>query len=219
MVAVRAQIWRRVAPLILLWLHTGAADECPYMPLTTEVVTTLAKRVGLMADVAAQKADFSLVFDATQELQVLEGAAASAKGTTLAPAIAMTFAQLMADCAKQEQEAHIQAAIDEAEAAGEVEVGEDGREGFYGTMTSQYESLDDVREVLGELSENVLELWQVISQPNGEWDQAGCRCTHSILADLFVSAFQPAAIGGCGDPMFSEMLMWVMLSASATCRI
>ena len=86
-------------------------------------------------------------------------------------------------------------------------------------MTSEYESLDDVRQLLSQLSDATLERWQLASQPQGEWDQAGCVCTHATLDHLFTSEFQPQALGGCGSPLFSEMLVWVLLSASATCRI
>lgn len=205
--------------LALPFAATAAGDECAPMPLTTELVALLAKRTELQSEVAAQKADFGLVFDATRELLVIEAAAASARSSTILPTVAMIFAQLMADCAKQEQEAHIQAAVDAAEAAGEVEESEDGAEGRYGTMESSYESLDEVRDLLTRLNDGILERWQIVSQPEGEWDQRGCACTRASLSALFASQFQPAAIGGCGDPKFSDMISWVLLSASQTCQM
>ena len=97
------------------------ADECGSMPQSTELVSLLARRTELMADVAAQKADFALVFDSAQEVQTLEAAVASNEQFAPLPATSMAvFVQIMADCAKHEQEAHLQAAVDAAEAAGEV---------------------------------------------------------------------------------------------------
>lgn len=205
--------------LLLLAASAAAAADCPQMPLTNDLVNLLVQRNELMSDVAAQKADFSLVFDSAQELEVLEKAQTITLQTTLPSTAAVLFAQVLADCAKHIQEAHIQAAVDEAEAAGELVTGEDGEEGHYGTMTSDYESLDDVRSLLSQLNDDTLERWQLISQPNGEWDQAGCACTHATLTHLFATEFQPKALGGCGSELYSEMLMWVLLSASPTCRI
>jgi hypothetical protein len=130
----------------------------------------------------------------------------------------MLLAQLLADCAKHEQEMHLQLAVDAAEAAGEVVEAEDGREGAYGTMHAKYESLDEVRAILSRLTDETLERWEIISQPGGEWDAAGCECTRATLAELFASDFQPAAVGNCGSPQFAQMIMWVLTSASATCR-
>ena len=188
------------------------------LDLTGELVRLLAKRTRLMADVAAQKADFALVFDAGQELEVLKAAREAATLTTLSPVGSVVFAQILADCAKQEQEAHLQAAVDAAEAAGEAVEAEGDQEGYYGMLTSEYESLEDVRVDLADLNHRVLELWQLAAQPGGEWDQAGCACAQENLAALFISEFQPAAVGGCGEPLFSEMLIWALLSASASCR-
>ena len=209
-----------VAALLVLLSCSAASDECGSLPITKELVSLLAQHTELMAEVAAQKADFALVFDATQELQELEAAATATQSSTVSPTVAMIFTQLLAGCAKQEQEAHMQAAVDEAEAAGEVvEMGEDGEGGRYGTMQSSYESLEEVQRVVSALRDRVLETWQVVSQPEGEWEQQGCECARAALDDQFATRFQPAAMGGCGVPQFSEMLIWALLSASGTCRI
>ena len=199
--------------LVLSSASHSTGYDCETMPLTMELVGLLAKRTSLMGEVAAQKADFALVFDAAQELAVLKAAAAAVQSTAIPSAVAMVFAQLMADCAKQEQEAHIRAAVEAAEAAGEV------RHGKHVTMESSYDSLEQVREVLSDLNNRMLERWQLASQPDGEWDQQGCECTLTTLAELFMSTFRPAAVGGCGSPMFSEMLTWTLVSAGATCRM
>ena len=103
--------------LVLSSASHSTGYDCETMPLTMELVGLLAKRTSLMGEVAAQKADFALVFDAAQELAVLKAAAAAVQSTAIPSAVAMVFAQLMADCAKQEQEAHIRAAVEAAEAA------------------------------------------------------------------------------------------------------
>ena len=185
----------------------GVSDACGPITLTAALVGALAKRTALMAEVAAQKADFALIFDSEQELSVLKAAGANAwSAQSWAPSL--LFAQVLADCAKHEQEAHLQAAVDAADATG----GD-------ATMTSSYESLDDLREVLAQLNLDIFAGWEAVSLPGGEWEQVGCQCARTGLATQMISQFQRAAIGGCSDSVYSEMLTWVLLSASASCRV
>ena len=48
---------------------------------------------------------------------------------------------------------------------------------------------------------------------------AGCVPMHETLTQLFANEFQPKAFGNCGSELYSDMLIWVLLSASPTCRI
>ena len=110
---------RALLAALLFMARRVSAEFCEAPPLTTELVTSIARRTELMAEVAAQKADFALVFDSAQEIATLEAAAATVQATTLPVVPAVILTQLLADCAKHEQEAHIQAAVDAAEAAGD----------------------------------------------------------------------------------------------------
>ena len=196
--------------LLCLLLHVEPVAACEPGPLTVSLVQELAQRTELMSEVAAQKADFALVFDSDQEVASLEATMEATQGTTLPTVPAVILTQILADCAKHEQEAHIQGAVNAAE-----EAGHDGA----GEMYSSYESLEDVRELLAQLNEQILQTWQVVSQPGGEWDQVGCRCAHANLEELFATTFQPVAVGQCSHALYSDMLVWVLLSASETCRI
>jgi chorismate mutase len=69
------------------------------MPLTTGLVGMLRTRTELAEEIAAQKADFALVFDSMQELAVLENAANAVMASTI-PQTGTTSVpnQLAADC-------------------------------------------------------------------------------------------------------------------------
>ena len=182
---------------------------------TSTLISLLAQRTRLMRDVAAHKRG-DIIYDAAQELRVLEAAARWARGSeALIPAVPATvLAQLLADCAKQEQFAYLHDAAGlEACASGQASA-----EFKSHCLTSSYESLDEVRDALSALQRQVLELWGSVSAPQGEWDRAGCRCVRFHLKELFTSDFQSAARGGCASQHFSDMLSWTLLSASPTCR-
>jgi len=74
--------------------------ECGPMPLTATLVDMLTERLTLMAEAAAQKADFALIFDSEQERRMLSAVGANTKHpqTALSWGPSLVLAQLMADC-------------------------------------------------------------------------------------------------------------------------
>eukprot|EP00966_Prymnesium_polylepis_P151404 3498646-Prymnesium_polylepis.1 len=196
--------------MLLLGLLSVIAqhEHCDRMPLTTDLVARVTERVALMRDVAAIKADFSLVFDPAQEISVLEAAESLAKQLSLPTPQALVLTQLLADCAKHEQDAHLQTWSDE---------GEEGEGAL--SMPEPEHDLETVRELLRTLNSDIFDMWARVSSPGGEWEEVGCACARSGLSDMLISTFSTVAVSGCGNVPFLTMLGWAMLSASVPCRI
>ena len=168
-------------PMLLLGLLSVAQpDVCDPMPLTTSLVASVTERVALMRDVAAIKADFSLVFDPAQEIAVLEAAGLLAQRLSLPTPQALVLTQLLADCAKHEQDAYLQMWSDEGE----------GTEGAL-SMPEPELDLETIRVTLRTLNSDIFETWARVSSPGGEWEEVGCACARSGLSDMLTSTFSP----------------------------
>ena len=199
----------------LVTAGTEDVSRCDTLTHTKALVGLLAQRTRLMKDVAALKGHGTLVFSAAQELRVLESAAQLASSHSLPVIPATILAQLLADCAKQEQAAHLQ----DFAGLGTCESGQASDEhDSPNCLTSAYHSLDEIRAELVSLQRRVFELWRLSSGPLGEWNRAGCQCVRSYLKEMFSSDFQSAARGGCASQLYSDMLVWTLLSASSTCQ-
>jgi chorismate mutase len=200
-----------VVHTLLGWTGASTSDpRCPAAAQTAEFVQLLANRSALMAAVADVKGDECLVFDATQELRVLEQAGATARGLGLASAPTLVFAQLLADCAKQEQVAHLR-----REAAAAADGCDTGSQARKRQEISGHASLDSVRSELAELTRSIFSTWWRLSAPQGEWSRLGCQCARTAIAELLSTRFEP--LSSCGSSYVS-MFHWILLSAMPSCQ-
>jgi chorismate mutase len=161
----------------------------------------IGQRVGLMRDVAAAKAaaesgklDKLCVYDAQQELRMLDSAAGIAARAGIPVGAAVIFAQLQADCAKQEQQHWLAS----------WEAG--------GARPGAARPLSVVREELRNLTTRMTESWA--NALRNEWQSARCPTLERDLPPLLLQAVAGRAKSVyCASSLYLQALLTSVLSA------
>eukprot|EP00965_Chrysotila_dentata_P247864 6208009-Pleurochrysis_carterae.AAC.2 len=182
-------------------LKEELAPESEKLLLTRQLLGQIAQRVHLMRDVAAAKAAWErlpagsepCVFDAAQEQRVLHAAAQTGSKLGIPSSKAVMFAQLQADCAKQEQAFWF------------------GKWLRQGSVPSAAKSLDEIRAALSDLNTQLFRSWR--DAQVGEWDSIECSCLWRRAIVLMDVAFANIS-GTCGDSIFKTMILGSLMPCS-----